>query len=159
MSKHTYIADRIHSVREIKTLLSKMAHTGFKLTFIWLGNVDKLTNSVLNYIFRNILCNMNPLVKLDVCFPVPWIWPVLPILQLAALFLQFLVSGRAHSFFFFFFFSLKYYSSFKDKWKLQAQVSLQKTSKPLPYELSQSLPTFIRELLDSSYGVLSMTHY
>lgn len=103
MSKHTYIADRIHSVREIKTLLSKMAHTGFKLTFIWLGNVDKLTNLVLNYIFRNILCNMNPLVKLDVCFPVPWIWPVLPILQLAALFLQFLVSGRAHSFFFFFF--------------------------------------------------------
>ena len=152
MSKHTYIADRIYSFRKIKTLLSMVAHAGFKLTFIWLRNVDKLANSVLNYIFRNILCNMNPLVKLDVCFSAPWIWPLLPILQLYSCSSSCLEE-------FIFFFSFKYYSSFKAKWKLHAQVSLQKTSKALPYELSQSLSTFIRELLDSSYGVLNTTHY
>ena len=93
-------ADRIYSFRKIKTLLSRVAHRGFKLTFIWLRNMDRLTNSVLNYIFRHMLCNMNPLIKLDFCFLVPWIWPVLPIPQLATLFLQFLMPGRAHSFFF-----------------------------------------------------------
>ena len=137
--------------------MSRVAHVGFKLTFIWLRNVDKLTSLVLNYIFRNILCNMNPLVKLDVCFSAPWIWPLLPILQLYSCSSSCL---EEHILFFFFFFSsFKYYSSFKARWKLQAQVSLQKTSKALLYELSQSLPTFIRELLDSSYGVLNTTHY
>lgn len=47
--------------------------------------------------FRNILCNIEPLVQSDVCWPsVPWVWPL--VANSTTSFLQWLMPGRSHVF-------------------------------------------------------------